>query len=410
MSWHRPNDPIRLCDRLICATLMLEVAILPLAERYFLHPLGMVLLALLWIAKRFLLGSWQTPRTPLDVPILLFVTWGLLSALFSTHPRYSLGAWRTEMLTQFFFFYLGVTHLPERTQARAVHFALMVGSALMACAGIHEFFSAGGSWNVRRVRIGALSSDYNYASSYFVIVIPMILHGLMTATSRPRKGLFGLLLGANLLALYFTFTRAAWLGLTACLLVMGLTIGKRVLVPVVALLGLLILLLMTTPQGATFYRNMGGADDLGRRSAWSFGMEQIAQHPLLGIGYGRENLRMSFPGRIDAAFPGLWHLHNTFLETTLEMGLPGGLLLLFILLLLLSLFIRGYRQARCTEDRAWMLSLILMTVAYFVRNQFDHLYVDAPALLFWILAGLGMARVRLIAAEGEAEGEDAPRR
>jgi heptosyltransferase-3/putative inorganic carbon (HCO3(-)) transporter len=387
---------------------MLEVVILPMAERYFLHTLGMLLLALLWIVKRVLLGSWQAPRTPLDIPILLFVAWGLLSALTSTHPRYSLGAWRTEMVTQLFFFYLGVTHLRERTQARAVHGALMVGSALMACAGIHEFLSAGGSWDVRTVRIGALSSDYNYASSYFVIVVPMILYGLMTAAARFQKGLFGLLLGANLLALYFTFTRAAWLGLIASFLMLGLLIGKRVLMPMAALLGLLILLLIATPQGATFYRNMGGADDLGRLSAWSFGMEQIAQHPLLGIGYGRENLRMSFPGQpgqpgqIDAKFPGLWHLHNTFLETTLEMGLPGGVLLLLILLLLLSLFIRGYGQARCAEDRGWMLSLILMTVAYSVRNQFDHLYVDAPALLFWILAGLGMSRVRLISEEADA--------
>lgn len=396
MSWMRASDPIRFCDRGIRAVLAMEVILLPFAKRYALHTLGMVLLILLWLAKMGLSKQWLWRRTPLDRPILLFVAWGLLSALFSTHPRYSLGAWRTEMVTQFFFFYLVVTHLQDRSTFRAVHRALMLGSACMACAGVYEFFARGGDFRLRSVRIGALSADYNYASTYFILVIPMILHAVITERSARRKGCFGLLLAMNLLALYFTFTRAAWMGLIAGLLVLGLSVGKRLSVPIMILLGLTALWPVVTHTGNTFYRNMGGADDLGRISTWVWGMDQIKQHPLLGIGYGRETMRKAFPERTEEIRRGLWHLHNTFLETTLEMGLPGGLLLLLLWLWLLRLLILGYRQAPVLEDRWLMLTLVMLWVAYFVRNQFDHLYVDAPAVLFWILMGLGVSRVGLI--------------
>ena len=43
-----------------------------------------------------------------------------------------------------------------------------------------------------------------------------------------------------------------------------------------------------------------------------------------------------------------------------------------------------------------MVTLQMVLIAYLVRNQFDVLYIGAPAVLFWILMGLGVRQSQMI--------------
>lgn len=374
--------------------LMMEVVILPLHNRHFLHAMAIGLLAFFWVSKMVILKRWIWRRTPLDLPIALFLIWALLSSILSTHPHYSIGEFRTEAVTYFFFFYLVVNQIRDRADIKKILLALMVGSALMASYGIYEYLAQGGNWTNRIIRIGSLTSDYNYASTYFILAIPVILYFLSESLGKPvRFFLFSVLFLMNVFSLYFTFSRAAWLGLVVSSIVLSFFLGKRAILTVSFGLGTILVLLFMTPQGKAFYANMGGSSEQSRMPAWEFGIGEIVKHPLVGIGYGRKNMRATFPEQVEMYNRGLIHLHNVFLETALEMGIPGGGFLIVLMVSLIVRFTTGYRRSTDPSD-AWLMAVMTMTVsAYFTRNQFDHIYVDAPAVLFWILMGLGISRL-----------------
>lgn len=396
MGWTRGEGDF--FDRLICLLLMVEVVILPVQKSKYFEGIIIGLLAFVWVAKIILLKQWIWRRTPLDLFILSLTLWELLSSLLSTHPHYSLGEFRTEVIPCFFFFYAAVTHIRERRDIEKILYALMVGSAWMASCGIYQFFSLGGAWTARTVRIGALASDFNYASTYFILVLPIIFYFVVTAPRWKLKFfLFSFLLLINFLALYLTFTRAAWLGGAVAVGILSLLKGRRFVLPVAAASGFIFIFLFTTVSGKAFYDRMGG-DQGGRTPVWQIGVERILQNPIFGIGYGRKNMAATFPDLEELYKAGFWHLHNTFLETALETGIPGMLLLLILIGALIFSFKKGIRRIADSRDAWFMTAMIMIIFAYFTRNLFDHLYVDAPAVLFWLLMGLGISTLQTAGA------------
>ena len=381
---------------MICALLMMQVVLLPLAERGPFYTIGMVGLVLCWAGNGLRIGQMPFRATPLDRSILLFSAWGLLSVLFSMRPLYSLQEFQSEMVTHFFFFYLVVLYLETGREIHRVLSALTVGAALMGCFGIYEVLSTEITWTRGAARLASLTSDYNYASTYFILVIPILFYAMRTARTTPIRMATLLLLGINLFSLYFTFSRAAWLGLVAASVVMAFYEKRAVLWITVAGIVVVSFLLFTTPQGERFFQSMNGVDGGGRLPVLAFGAQQVAAHPLLGIGYGRESMVRALSVPAEMRDVGFWHLHNLFLQTALEMGIPGSLLLLAVIVGLARVFHQGYRRARNPRDRRFMVAMQMVLVAYLVRNQFDVLYVNAPAALFWILMGLGVRQSQIL--------------
>lgn len=87
---------------------------------------------------------------------------------------------------------------------------------------------------------------------------------------------------------------------------------------------------------------------------------------------------------------GWWHAFNMFLGVAVGLGLPG----LVFFFWMLSMFFRETWRARVTPDlvfSGFTSAVFAMAVGYLVRNWFDHLYADFPALLFWILIAMAIA-------------------
>jgi O-antigen ligase len=87
----------------------------------------------------------------------------------------------------------------------------------------------------------------------------------------------------------------------------------------------------------------------------------------------------------------LWHAHNLFLETTVQLGLPG---LALLLTLLAATMREAWRLGRTGQDvpLACGIALAAVVAGMLVRNMTDMLWVRQNALLYWGIAGalLGM--------------------
>ncbi len=118
---------------------------------------------------------------------------------------------------------------------------------------------------------------------------------------------------------------------------------------------------------------------------WRAASQKIAERPLLGHGYGREivapAIRAATP---DAGFP-LNHAHNVFADVTLQLGVVGAALFLWLLGSL------GWAFARLRE-RAGGVALAITGLAtmagYLTKNLTDDFYFRPHAMMFWAIAGM----------------------
>ena len=125
-----------------------------------------------------------------------------------------------------------------------------------------------------------------------------------------------------------------------------------------------------------------------RLALWKEVIHYINERPVTGYGFGRGLLRKP----LDEEFKNelLWHAHNLFLDTTLQLGVPG---LLLLALLLAATLRAGWRLARQPNELAAACGMALLAVlaGMVIRNSTDTLLVRQNALLFWGVVGLLLA-------------------
>jgi exopolysaccharide production protein ExoQ len=131
----------------------------------------------------------------------------------------------------------------------------------------------------------------------------------------------------------------------------------------------------------------------GRTYLWQQGIAAAGQFPYFGIGYQG----FWVPGFADAER--LWqdffitgrsgfHFHNTYIETTVETGFLGTLLLVFILLTTLSGHLKRLLTYRSTPDSILLFGLVsLLLIRSFVEIDIINPY-QVGSFLFYFAAGM----------------------
>jgi O-antigen ligase len=176
-------------------------------------------------------------------------------------------------------------------------------------------------------RLGYPLDHPNTAGYLFSMSIPLAL-ALVVTEKGALRGLAVLSCVAQLVGLVLTYSRGAWLGWAASMLFLAVT-WKRwkeasgILVALVLVFAFAAplrerLLTLLKPQADIAMNErmevMGGAIKLG------------AEHPILGVGYGRgrlkEALRDAFRGTANENSP-IWHTHNVYVELFAETGIVG---------------------------------------------------------------------------------------
>lgn len=355
-------------------------------------------------------GSAMWVRSPMDLPLLLFVGWVLFTIPFAEDPFYSLGEWQ-KLVAQVLVFYWVLLiirihndnslFLREHGENRigkvgsgslqnAVLVAVVLGTLILCLSAFFDFVSRGGTWKDRFVRAAAPHSDYNWLSTYMVMVTPILISAVFVFRGLWQRvatwGVVALAFGAQV----FSYTRAGWLGLVTQGLAFGFFTKRRWLV--LSVIGGLIIIassLVTVSQFGYQQDTVATWTLYTRLEVWKFGLDEILRHPILGLGYGYHTF-----SAIVSGFPNGSQelgLHNTFLMVGVGSGLPALALLVWILVnSVRSLVGAAWREA-ILEKRAIMLATAIMVVGFAVRNCFDYMFAGSLAYLFWILVATGFS-------------------
>ena len=359
-----------------------------------------------WLWQRL---TQERPPTPIawqTILIVLFLLLKGLSALFASAPAATLE--HLEKVTKLVVFYaFTVSLIRSRHDFRLVSVVIAASLCILGLWGNWQWYVvgipggvtgelAGPGWEVD----GAFS-DRNYFGSVLNIGIPFCLFvGLAEGRIWARWLLLGcipILINAVML----TFGRAAMLALLAAL---GWSIG-RLRRPLVVALGLLVATMLIYRLAGTEVierlRTIETYSDepsaAGRIEVWKAALPMIADYPLLGVGPGH------FPAYSLHYNPNVKQgrvVHNKFLETAAESGLPA----LFILLLIIGGTLISLRRIRkLTWARAelrWAYYYAAMLETTLIIYSVSAMFASLPYFeLFYASVALTVALQRLVAQQ-----------
>lgn len=357
-------------------------------QEYLFFTLLLVAVGVAWLEGR---PAWI--RTPMDLPLFLFVGWVLLTIPFATDPAYSFAEWR-KLVAHVLVFYWALMVVCVRNDRATRHRILAtvtVGTLALSVYGLIDFVWQGGSWKGRGIRAGAPSSNSIVLSTYLVIALPLLAAAAASMPIRWMRAGCGGVFGLAALTQIVTYTRGGWVGSIAEGIAFGLLSGSRRLMMGILGgglafgVGLLFLSLFGYQQGVTSTHSL-----IERVAVWQLGIQEVMAHPLLGVGYGDYTFRMRFGGYVEAELA--TGLHNTFLMVAMGSGVPA---LMFLVAVLARAVWQLLQYSRHLSDRtvyAFVIAIAIMIVGFAVRNLFEYMFAGSLANLFWILVATGVAQ------------------
>jgi len=191
-----------------------------------------------------------------------------------------------------------------------------------------------------------------------------------------------ILLIVQALAVYYSNSFGTWFSLALALWLMGE--WKRTLKSVIVIILLIIAigfsLKMSEPKkilnNGIFIRMNKSVED--RASIWNNAMEVVKTHPILGI--GMDQLRRTSKFTYD-----LSHAHNQFLHTAAELGLPGLIAYLAILIGIFQMAAEVRKSALPEWMRLTSRGLGTGIFAFTLFGMVDAIPLGAkPGIFFWI--------------------------
>jgi putative inorganic carbon (HCO3(-)) transporter len=351
-------------------------------------------LCLAWVEK---INPWV--RTPIDLPLLGFVGWVLCTVPFATDPAYSFSEWR-KLVAQVLVFYWAMFVLRRHRRielSRQIVWAVVLGSLALSGFALVDFVLRGGTWRNRLIRAGAPYSDYNWLTTYLVLVIPILIGWIVIHRAFWVRAFGALTLVMAGFAQVVAYTRAGWVAHFAQAVGFGLMAGRRRLV-IWVLAGAIVMgggLIVVSEIG--YQRDTIDPWTLSARvKTWGLGLHQVVQHPLVGVGYGNDTFLRLYAAEVEAekdkgaeekVLPGL---HNTFAMVLMGSGVPAIMVFIWIFVRIVSTLTRQWRRFTAAETQWLLVAVAVVTVGFATRNLFDYMFAGSLAHLFWILVAAGL--------------------
>ena len=126
---------------------------------------------------------------------------------------------------------------------------------------------------------------------------------------------------------------------------------------------------------------------------WPAGLQMAAEKPLTGYGFGTEHWKDEFTRRngTEHTNPRINHAHNAILNNVLQMGVAGGVAVLFLFGALLGIFAGRNNEGAWTVAAAGGAAVV---AGFFVRNLTDDYFLRQSLMLFGAVAGAFAGAVR----------------
>jgi putative inorganic carbon (hco3(-)) transporter len=219
------------------------------------------------------------------------------------------------------------------------------------------------------------------------------------------RALLFLSIGVNASVLLLSQSRGGWLGLGVGILLLfawKYRLG-RWLAPAIILAGILFFARLGTEKaGNNIMASIGDDHDakiiIGMRTElWDGAMHGIADFPYIGMGMNvfRQTVRVIYPLFFIPPYIDVANCHNQFLQTALDLGIPGLIAYIALLAAAIAMGIRVWHRCGQPWIRAAAQGLVCGIIAQQVFGITDAIALGAKVgIFFWIALGLLAAMYR----------------
>lgn len=342
-------------------------------------------------------------RSPLCALAGLFALLTVASVAFSRDPATS--ARHLGGLTLLLVLPAAMDLVDTPGRARAVALALAGSGTVLALLGIWQFLHGGDDLG-NRIR-GTLS-HYMTFSGLTAVASCLLLGFALEARGRAR--LAGLLFVVPLASVLLTYTRGAYVGILAALLLYTAVRRPRGLLVLAA--ALVAVFLLAPPDVRERMRSIGDLSDRTNRDRIAMaraGARIVADHPLFGL--GPEMVKPYYPLYRDADAP-RWsvpHLHNNVVQIAAANGVfAAAAFVAFVALFLARAIGRVRRDRRADRAPVWAGAL-LAGAALCAAGLFEYNFGDTEVeMATLVVFALPFSRAADPADDPERSPEPAP--
>ncbi|MCB8983997.1 MAG: O-antigen ligase family protein [Ardenticatenaceae bacterium] len=260
----------------------------------------------------------------------------------------------------------------------------------------------------------------NQLAGTLLLYLPLLLSLLLgwRPAARPRLALTAVLLLTLLTAvtLLLTQSRSGWLGAAGGLLVLLILWAAALpasprrrwfwrAAAALLLLGLAAIVWIGPERLQTAWDDpsqlsqtaVGSLGSIGfRQEVWRWALTAVGDFPFTGTGLGtfRQVVRRLYPLNVSPTYD-IAHAHDIFLQTALDVGLPG--LIVYLALLLIAFWLGWQAARRDATLRPFALGLLAGLAALHIYGLTDALALGSKTgLSFWLALGLLTAMHRLV--------------
>jgi len=332
------------------------------------------------------LVSGRARRPPLLVPIVAFMAWTAVSALASPRPLESLVQGRGVLwLVAVWVVAAALDDAREAHRFATGVFIAVSAVALLAivqvaaCPAIPPDVPGLARFFRKCSRAKGFFSIYMTLAGVLTIVLVGALPRL--ATAGRQLAWAGPAWAIGLVALGVTYVRGAWIGF-ALGAAGALALLRRDRLVLAA--GVAVVVVALAVPGVSHRLGQITLDDATTRdrlAMLSGGLRMIRDHPLLGVGPGQVKHVYPVYAPPEAIRRSTSHLHNSPLQITVERGVIGLGLWLWIFAAWFRCAIRAWRALPVGADRALALGALLAVAAFLVAGLFEYNFGDTEVLL-----------------------------
>lgn len=394
-----------------------------------IYPLGkdindilLVSLLIKWIINKKKDGEKILKKTPLNIPILLFLIWtylgvwrgseflGLSSPLSLNNPLFA--SWKN-FIIPFILFFVIVNNIKNMRNIKLL-LIIMVFTIIVLDRNFYNILSLQDISHYS----DALKNEHNSASvalsgnalavffaQYSIILVALFLFD----SNKLRKALYGTVSALSYYCVMFLFSRSGYLAAGASWIFLGIVKEKRIL-------AFLILIFLTwntvlptaVVERIEMTRSEEGFDGsaVQRLGMWKQAELMIADNPVLGVGYGITPFIEVTAGE-SYLYNYTWtSFHNNFLQTTVEIGLIGLALNLYLFFLGMYLGWRLFKIADNGFSKGLGLGFmccVLATLAGNIAGSYWHYFTINS--FFWAFYALVVKNIMIIEEQREKATE-----
>ncbi|MCB9420424.1 MAG: O-antigen ligase family protein [Ardenticatenaceae bacterium] len=307
------------------------------------------------------------------------------------------------------FFLLLAAALRDRQQVEDLINVMLVGSAPVALYGLIQYLGLDPLvWQSDSVSpVQSTMGRSLYLGGYLAMIIPFTLARLvryMSEKQRPRQIAFTILLLLQLICLWVTLARGAWLGFCSVMLLFAVLLtGRRlrwiIVSSVIGAAGLY----FASQIGLSAFSDQLNIDlgqvraisDAARLSTWADALALVPGRWLLG--YGLETYATAVQQQFGVIIgPYTGHLpdpHNLLLYQITAVGISGLLAFLWVNGRFYRLLLARFRLTQDVSTRLLLAAILSSVTAYLIQAQFNPDVITLSAF-FWLNLAVGISLLR----------------